>query len=157
MRQCTSCFQTLPLHCFYTNSNAPDGRRSKCKECQRVVSSAYKKKRRALANKGLLPPFKNEDKVSRTEYSLRKLYGISLEQYDKMREDQNYCCAVCLKHETSQKKRLSVDHSHTTGEIRGLLCENCNLSLIAQREDPDIFLRAADYLKKGSGIYVPEK
>lgn len=41
-----------------------------------------------------------------------------------------------------------VDHNHDTGEVRGLLCNDCNRNLIAQRNDPEIFLRAAEYVRK---------
>jgi hypothetical protein len=58
-------------------------------------------------------------------YRLKYGYGITPEQYDEILADQLWGCAICGKSE----KILSVDHSHDTGEIRGLLCTTCNLHL----------------------------
>lgn len=80
------------------------------------------------------------------------------EQYEKLRADQGYKCAICQRPEESFSKRFAVDHSHTTGEVRGALCTDCNANLIKDREDPEIFYRAIRYLTEAkTGIFVPEK
>lgn len=61
-------------------------------------------------------------------------YGITLDDYNKMRKDQNYSCAICGRHEDKVKGKvgvrpLHIDHCHTTGKVRGLLCGRCNTSL----------------------------
>lgn len=67
------------------------------------------------------------------KHLLKKNYGLTVQQYDKMVEDQNGLCAICEKPETTSSKgtvlSLCVDHCHETGEIRGLLCLRCNRSL----------------------------
>lgn len=59
---------------------------------------------------------------------LRKKYGISLEDYDAMHDEQRGVCAIC-GNEESQNRHLSVDHDHETGRVRGLLCGSCNTKL----------------------------
>lgn len=56
-------------------------------------------------------------------------YGITSLEYDKMLVAQGNCCYICGRHQIEFKKRLCVDHDHTTGSIRGLLCTNCNAKL----------------------------
>jgi hypothetical protein len=60
---------------------------------------------------------------------LKAEYGITLDDYNKMFADQSGCCAICNIHASSLKKPLCVDHCHTTGNIRGLLCSECNLAI----------------------------
>lgn len=74
-------------------------------------------------------------------------YGITKEDYLKMREDQNDCCAICGIHESKLDKRLHTDHCHTTGKVRGLLCNKCNTSLGQFESDPGLLLVAYEYLK----------
>jgi hypothetical protein len=63
----------------------------------------------------------------------QRIYGISFAEYQRMLIAQRGVCAICEKPETKIEKGtlrlLSVDHDHTTGAIRGLLCANCNLGL----------------------------
>ena len=61
------------------------------------------------------------------KYFIKK-YGLTIEQFEKMKKDQNYSCKVCLQKE-DEKNTLNVDHSHVTGLVRGLLCGKCNRAL----------------------------
>lgn len=61
-------------------------------------------------------------------------------------------CAVCGKPPTEQ--RLSVDHSHETGEVRGLLCNNCNSGIGRFKDNPETLVAAAVYLMKRSGYDI---
>jgi hypothetical protein len=84
---------------------------------------------------------------------LKRLYGISIAQYNEMLEEQNNVCAVCLKPETSTHKngtikQLSVDHCHKTNKIRGLLCDACNRAEGFLRSDVDLIRKLADYVEK---------
>jgi hypothetical protein len=86
------------------------------------------------------------------KYRLRKIeikYGISPEEYLKMHSDQNGCCAICGIHESKLDKRLHTDHCHTTGMVRGLLCNKCNTSLGQFESDPELLLIAYEYLTGG--------
>ena len=72
-------------------------------------------------------------------------YGITGDEFRKIIEQQGLKCPICTR---SIEKNLSVDHDHATGKIRGIICNNCNLS-IGNAEDSPMRLRAmADYLEK---------
>lgn len=75
-----------------------------------------------------------------------KKYGLSLSAYLCLCRDQNSACAIC-KQPNTNKKRLAVDHCHTTGKVRGLLCTPCNLALGSMRDNPVLLRKAADYLE----------
>jgi hypothetical protein len=80
-------------------------------------------------------------KTSR-EHRLRRAYGISLQDYDRMFARQGGRCAMCWK---TSEHSLCVDHSHRTGILRGLLCINCNVGFGNFSESPAFLRRAADY------------
>lgn len=91
-------------------------------------------------------------------YHLKKTYGITLEQYNELLERQDYACAVCNKKQDKIKYNLHVDHNHKTGEIRGLLCFNCNNKIIGRHTDPKLLAQAVIYLTEfKTGWFVPEK
>lgn len=79
--------------------------------------------------------------------SLKKNFGITIEQYDKMAAFQDNACAICRGHNPSGK-RLAVDHDHTSGKIRSLLCSRCNTALGQLREQPGLCRAAAEYLER---------
>lgn len=88
---------------------------------------------------------------------LRRTYGITEEQYEELLEAQNKNCAVCLRPASEFAVRLAVDHDHATGEIRGLLCGHCNHRVVGRHRDADLLQRVADYLRQGTGWFVPVK
>lgn len=63
---------------------------------------------------------------NRRRDQLKHHYGITIEQYDAMLAKQNGVCAICQNPPRGKMKRLSVDHDHITGAVRGLLCITCN-------------------------------
>ncbi len=74
-----------------------------------------------------------------------KLYGITLEQYDRMFKRQAGKCALCRR--PPGRTRLAVDHDHKTGRVRGLLCWFDNHKFLGRgKEDPVRHERAAKYL-----------
>lgn len=111
----------------------------------------------------LLQPWLNSGAVMLTKadkqraYSLKRLYGITLEQYDELLAKQEGKCGVCDKHESEFKVRLAVDHNHVSGEVRGLLCNYCNHRLVGRHRDPALLRKIADYLEGGTGWFVPPK
>jgi hypothetical protein len=86
---------------------------------------------------------------------LKYKYGLSLEQYDEILVKQNGVCAVCWKTPEEQVRNFAVDHDHVTGEIRGVICDYCNRRVIGRHRSPDLFLRASEYLRQGTGLFVP--
>ncbi len=85
---------------------------------------------------------------------LKKNFGITLEYYNEMLKDQNDVCAICKQPETKLDYRtkkllpLSVDHCHTTGKIRGLLCADCNRALGMLSDSTEVLQNAIIYLNK---------
>ncbi len=96
-------------------------------------------------------------------FYLKKLYGISLEQYEQMLEAQNKVCAICYKPErridkkTNKPYALAVDHCHKTKVVRGLLCSYCNHALGSFQDDPDLMRRAIVYLEAHQGLRDDKK
>lgn len=78
---------------------------------------------------------------------LRRCYGISLEEYRAMEQAQGGVCKICKGPPCGKAKRLSVDHCHRTGKIRGLLCSKCNTMIGLADDDPTVLDRATAYLK----------
>jgi hypothetical protein len=82
------------------------------------------------------------------EYSQKKrcesIYGISLEQYEAMVARQGGLCAICKE---KPEKSLCVDHCHTSGRVRGLLCNNCNCMLGFAQNDPSRLDAGGDFLR----------
>ena len=60
---------------------------------------------------------------------LQSRYGITIEDYDRMFQEQQGCCAICNKHQSKFSRALHVDHNHETKQVRGLLCKNCNMKI----------------------------
>lgn len=74
--------------------------------------------------------------------------GVSQEDYMQMHAAQDGRCGICKKRLRSRRcKAFAVDHCHTTGRIRGLLCSNCNTALGLLKDDPAVMLRAAEWVK----------
>lgn len=77
---------------------------------------------------------------------LQKRYGVSLEQYNKMLAEQDNVCYICKDNKSN--KALAVDHCHTTGQVRRLLCSNCNTSLGLLKEDIGLMEKLIEYVKE---------
>jgi len=93
----------------------------------------------------------NPAKIKNAE--LQKMFGISLDDYYDILEKQNSVCAICGKPESvkdnnGKTRSLAVDHDHATGEIRGLLCTNCNKALGHIQDSPALLQKAIAYLTK---------
>lgn len=89
---------------------------------------------------------------------LRRTYGISLVDYLALWVAQGSKCPVCLRKMGAFKGNPHVDHDHVTGEIRGLLCGNCNHRVVGRHRDSDLLERAGLYLKGPfTGLIVPKK
>jgi len=86
-------------------------------------------------------------KVNCKRFYLRKLYGLTLEDYELMFNNQNGACAICKRHQSHFVKALAVDHDHETGKVRALLCEFCNTAIGLLQDNPDIILEASNYVR----------
>lgn len=83
---------------------------------------------------------------------LRKSFGMTIDDYTRMLSEQSGVCAICFQPETSLRwgnlQPLAVDHCHTSGKVRGLLCHKCNVGIGSFSDDPDRLMRAAEYVKR---------
>jgi hypothetical protein len=144
--------------CVECSKEYKTGSLGKCSTCymrkhrseNREKINAYARKRRASNRDRILAvEKKNRQKpeVDRRLFDgrLRKRFGITANQYDGMYLSQGGVCAICYKPEIGQ--RLSVDHCHKTGKVRGLLCDTCNTTLGKFEDIPERFISAAIYLQ----------
>jgi hypothetical protein len=132
IKQCTKCKQHYPATSkfFYKHRRRYDGFDPWCKHCKRTYDESY---------------------------HLLKMYNLSTSEVKKMLEKQDNKCAICgidfehlkeiKENKVPQLGKPRIDHNHHTGEIRGLLCDDCNLVLGKCKENPLILIKAAFYLK----------
>ena len=119
----------------------PDGSNG-CKTCKVANGKrSYQKNIEHERNRSRLWMANNKE-VTRSSY-LKRTYGITVEEYDKLVEVQQGRCAIC----DESDKALAVDHSHDTGEVRGLLCINCNTGIGSLKDDRSLLLKAVEYLQ----------
>lgn len=149
-KRCSKCKQELDPSLFHNSKKSSDGKTSACRECRLAYrrQPEIRKKERAGYT-----AWRNADKerAKRLDFrnNLRVHFGLTVEQYTAMVEAQNGVCAICGKPESHpRKKNLAVDHCHTTGKIRGLLCNSCNTGIGLLKEDERLFLRTIEYLKQ---------
>lgn len=114
-----------------------------CKPCNALRTKTYRSK---------LDP--QTLKAQKRRHHLKSAYGITLEEYDQMFAAQNGLCGICGEPPTPLNTRpvgLVVDHDHTTGNNRGLLCDTCNRAIGMLGDDPDRLLAAATCLIQHQG------
>lgn len=117
MKNCFRCKQDLPLTEFIPNKTGVDGLNGWCRPCT---------KDRYLESK----------------------YGINLVTFNQMLIDQDHKCKICKTSEPGGRRNtFAVDHSHVTGQVRGLLCSECNTGLGKFRDMSELLRKAADYLE----------
>ena len=167
MKKCTDCNEILSLNNFSKNLSNRDGIYGQCKSCRRIkrkrreknhiVCVSSKTCKRCNSHKHsseFVPNKSNKDglngwcKVCAKDDGLNKKYGISYNQYIQILKTQNNKCAICL---TSEPLGISnsfvVDHCHSTGKIRGLLCNHCNTGLGKLGDTIETLERVLSYLK----------
>lgn len=90
-----------------------------------------------------------EIKAYRRKYYRYKSYGIDKISFEQLLHQQNNRCKICeVEFDLEVKwKSPHIDHNHSTGKVRSLLCQKCNLGLGNFRETPDFLVRAIEYLK----------
>lgn len=136
MKMCSKCGIQKHKTDFYKDSRSKQGLQSMCKEC-------FKKWQQSDIGK----------KTARKAH-LTQQYNITLQEYDVMLKEQNNCCAICGTDVENCDKgsgnHLAVDHCHTTGKVRGLLCASCNILLGKAKDSVPILQSAISYLKMKS-------
>lgn len=92
-------------------------------------------------------------RVCRNLHRVKATYGLTEEQMQAMSAQQEDACAIC--HRPFAEHAPVVDHDHATGEVRSLLCSNCNTGLGHFRDDPELLKAAVRYLRPSPRIPVP--
>lgn len=143
MQVCRICNQELPFISFHKNGTRKY--RTDCINCRNSNRRQFRKDNKEIIfQKENTPEYKAKSSAA----AIKRLYGLSIEQFQNMEKAQNGLCAICNNPEQNpQKKKLSVDHCHTTGKVRGLLCHNCNVVLGLIKEDSRILESIKQYLK----------
>lgn len=129
-KECKICGVTKPLGLFTKNKTARSGYGARCLQCERIRSRNKRKK--------------SPQSAKATQLKLK--YGITGNVYDFLLKGQDYLCRICHKTPEENGKDLSVDHDHSTGDIRGLLCQKCNTGLGMFEDDPILLESAVVYL-----------
>lgn len=163
MKLCPKCGLRQAATSFHRNKRQKGGLAIWCKSCCKITSQAHYRKTRAKRLKqaavwaaanpkkvkgyGVAWRLKNQAKLHLIRLkSACKNFGISVSQYFALLEAQNGSCAICHG-QCAAKQRLSIDHDHATGKLRGLLCNDCNTTLGKFNESPARFRAAASYLE----------
>ena len=150
--KCNNCNLEKDTSEFYKNHTAKSGLSSFCKKCdgEKAHQRHLKKKAGTFIPQKLRPkPYgKSNTRYYRHSKKLEWLFGIGLPEFEEILKSQNHCCAICGKPQSSQKRRFSVDHSHETGKIRAILCDNCNHGLGNFKDNIKNLENAINYLKE---------
>lgn len=125
-KRCDRCHLVQPLRAFRKDDDQPGGVGRRCRTC--LGSTVGRRKRR----------------VSSRNLRIAKTYGLTDAEYQALLAAQGGCCAICGGR---RSYNLAVDHCHSTGEIRGLLCKQCNNRLLPTvKDDITLLERAVAYL-----------
>lgn len=134
-KTCSKCGAEKPLTSayWYKDGKRQTGVFPQCKDCKAKYDQERYERTKDVAKQRM-----RKNRLAQ--------FGLSPEEYDRMLENQSGGCAICGKAAGYADKRLAVDHDHETGEVRGLLCDRCNLVLGKMEDSPDLLQRAINYL-----------
>jgi hypothetical protein len=128
---CITCKQEKPLDCFANDPKRKTGKHPVCRPCD--------------SERKRLDRIKNPHKEKNRKLVLT--FGITYDEYKRLAHVQHGRCAICQIHQNELRELLCVDHNHTTGQIRGLLCHHCNRSIGLLKDSVDVLARAIKYLQ----------
>lgn len=135
-KKCVICKETKMVSLFFKDKRRHLGVARECKDCKKEET-----RRSRIENP-------ERWKAKRHRALLAEKFGITSQTYNQMFQEQDGRCWICQKHQSELKKRLFVDHDHTSGMIRCLLCQKCNFAIGLLDESEFTFKRALAYLKK---------
>jgi len=158
-RKCCKCLEIKLLTKDYFTVDKCDktGFTYSCKICRRIKQKEWKlnnpEKIKALNDKNAakrkLFYDSPEGKISSRRAHLKRMYNITLEEYTlKLKEQNNKCKICCSENSFDRYGVLAVDHCHTTGNIRGLLCYKCNVGLGNFNDNQELLKKAINYLEQ---------
>ena len=156
LKRCRNCREVFPLGSFGALKRAADGLQPWCKSCVNARNGQYDRASRER-DPELYRKRKNEERHRFKELypekhrahirknNLKK-YGLTPEAFDEMFALQGGKCAIC-QIELTEGRGTHIDHSHDTGEVRGLLCGGCNVGIGQFRDLPELLRAAARYIE----------
>lgn len=145
-KTCSVCKLVKNTSEFHRRSSAKDGLNSRCKACNTMLTVAWQKKNRNKANANAKKW--NQANPDKLKAKRIKKYKISVEDFKSLLEAQNSACAICLVKQVDLPRSIDIDHNHSTGAVRGLLCPDCNRGLGSFKDNLDCLKRAISYLEK---------
>lgn len=135
MKYCTRCNSIKWEDEFNKNKRSKDGLSIYCSECHREACYKYRRENKA--------EFKRKSRAKTLKY----IHGITEEEYNEMLQKQDNKCAICADHiDELGKPVFDVDHNHSTGKVRGLLCRCCNLGIGKLKDSALVCHNAFQYL-----------
>ena len=136
MKKCSKCNLVKNKDMFHVDKSRKSGLKSSCKSCR--VKKGTKQ----------MPPKTNktmaEKKAEKRKHRIYGKYKIRVEDYNEMFLEQGGCCAIC----GSAQKILDIDHCHSSGKVRALLCRGCNVGIGHFKESQKSLYEAIKYLKR---------
>lgn len=149
---CKLCRKKDKIKFNQENPNYDKEYARKWREANKQKLKDYYISNRERTRKWARERWRNNPNVRRTakNCAIKKTYGISLEDYDKLLEKQAGVCVICGQLPKSNRKsnKLAIDHSHRTGKVRGLLCHRCNNGLGCYDDSIELLQKAVEYLKE---------
>lgn len=139
--RCKICVRENRVNVYYRNQEENIRKAGEWKKANRTYCNEWERKNRH-----------KDIELTRDKEASRKK-GLNLEKYYLMRDSQENKCLICKRHERRKNRasitaRLCIDHCHTTGKIRGLLCHDCNTGIGKFEDNIELLQSAIDYLKK---------
>lgn len=135
---CTLCGESKPLEAFHIDQRNKSGRTARCAICRTKAQIALQS-----TQKQTQPEHYRRWRKS-NNYSSK--YGLTLDEVEKKLVLQDSTCPICLC--SLEINSYAVDHCHTTGQVRDLLCASCNKGLGFFYESLPTMERAMQYLKR---------
>lgn len=147
MKQCYKCNEFKELDLFYAHPGMIDGHINKCRSCTMLDGRKYyavtDKVAWNKAKRNRYPRNKRKQKDTR----LKKTYGVGIDWVESKTKEQNGLCFICKK-----ERELVLDHNHTTGVPRAMLCKPCNSALGLIKENFETAINIAKYIQEDQGI-----
>jgi len=134
-KRCSKCKQNKPISKFHKCIKSKSGFASQCKDCRAPQGWIYNRtmRRQRIALKS----------------HVKGHYDLTIEEYDQLIKKQNGRCVIC-DGINADGRRLSIDHNHKNGVLRGLLCHHCNTALGLVRDNINVLKNMIEYLQNNN-------
>jgi hypothetical protein len=146
-KTCPRCKIEKALNEFHKSRTSYHGITVYCKQCSFEKHRAFiqkpgQKKRAAERSR----EWRAKNPERQRDHELKSAYGLPHGTYERMLEAQDSSCAICKTKEPGGRGCFHLDHCHSTGTVRGLLCHHCNIGIGHLGHDPERLQSAIRYL-----------